>query len=51
MPEGRSQYLRQLLQPKTAEASAETPPSTADLLRKRREKRAKREAEIQKRLK
>lgn len=46
MPETRTQYLRSLLEkPKATEP--EKPLTTAALLKKRRDARAKREAEIQ----
>lgn len=47
MPESRAQYMRSLLQPKAAEPEQRM--TTAVLLKKRRQERAKREAEIQRR--
>lgn len=46
MPDSRTQYMKALLQP-PKEAEPEQRISTSELLKKRREYRAKREAEIQ----
>lgn len=48
MPEARTQYLRNMLESRRQKAEEpEKPMRTADLLKKRRQERAKREAEIQ----